>query len=89
MGLSGVTTTFTGHSGGNAYGATYPQLRDGLSTGFTPIISGFSGGCKFFGGTEEILQMGQLRYLCRPWATGRLTSPAGVPRFPAWELPPR
>ena len=58
-----------------------------MSTGFTVIISGFSGGCKFFWGTEEILQLGQLSCLRRLWVTGKLRAPAGGRRFPAWEVP--
>ena len=43
---------------------------------FTMIISGFSGGCKFFGGIEENLQLEPLRCLRRLWPTGKLTLPA-------------
>lgn len=43
-----------------------------MANGLTGIISGFSGWCKFSGGTQEILQLGQLRYLLRSELPGSL-----------------
>jgi hypothetical protein len=44
-----------GQSGDNAYWATCPQLREGVNTGFSLVISAFFGRGKFFGGAGEIV----------------------------------